>query len=264
MVSTTQDLDIADLVMLALFASLIAGESTKEPILYLNQGKSQGFMNTFTTTMEWIWGWIRRSPERSFRVRIKLNAKEAIYRFIKIRGGLGLPNKHITQLCRMVEKDGQLEGQLRVTAREISSTIRTLEKNRVGEREYLGHAVLEFERLLSEIKSLLWQVDMATKNQQNIPSGFYLRAAGLANQLRGERKLLSRLRVVLRTENGIPQAAATKCAVPMWMEKIWVFARISKFMNSGKVSVEEHHQRKHLFTGDKWRQSSRCNCLDYR
>ena len=218
-------------------------------------------VHVYNSTMEWIYRWITPHKAPSFRIRTKLNSEEATRRLIKIRQGLELPKQQVIDLCRVVERDGKLEEQLGAMDRELDLTVDMLEGCYVGEREYLGNAVLVLEELLCKIKNLLLQVALAAYSGQGIPDGCALRARGLADQLKKLRKVLIKVREAVREE--FCSHVATVTAGSTWLAKIWGPKRISKSAIGDGICVEEHWEREHLFTGIAWRHRQRCTCLDY-
>lgn len=200
--------------------------------------------------------------EPSFRVRIKLNSDEAIRRFDKIRQrGLQLSKAEIIETCRVLERDGKLENALFMIDIELLTSIQALHDQKIGEREFLGEAVMEFEKLLLPIRGLLCETRLAMQARQEIPKGLHLRAHVLAVQLHERSRALFRMRQTMRNEAAQARAAHTKAeekGVWKWMGRIWFLGRTRKVR-----VVQEHHEREHLFTGIAWRRGEGCRCLDY-
>ncbi|KAL2434003.1 hypothetical protein ABEF95_013294 [Exophiala dermatitidis] len=186
----------------------------------------------------------KMAPDPSaFKVKTKLNSDEAARRSNKTRGGLIHARDRITGLCLGFEAK-RLEVELLQTEADLTSIIGLLGRHRVGEREYLGRAVLTFERILSNTTDLLLRVDLARHTGQNTPHGFSTRAEGLVEQLQKGRRLLAKMEENVAAET----RGKDRSFFSGWSEDV----------------LQEHHDREHLFTGLGWKEPERCHCLDYR
>lgn len=227
------------------------------------------YLDMYQTTMDRIWGWMSYPKVESFRVRIKLNSEEAIWRFIRSRQVLHLRKQQIIDIGRQAEQDGQLENALDVVDLEILISIIALRAYGVGERKDLGEAVLTFEELLSQAKDLLDRTQQAIHSHRGIPPGFHQRAKSLASKLQESTKLLLRMREAIREEARTVAVTGAKVDsedLPWhsWMARLWGTMRRRNSPSGERVASEEHHEREHLFTGNGWANRRRCACLDYR
>ncbi|KAL2397853.1 hypothetical protein ABEF93_005662 [Exophiala dermatitidis] len=195
--------------------------------------------------MECIRRRTKASDPSAFKIKTKLNSDEAARRFNKIRGGLIHARNRITGLCLGSEAK-RLKVELLQTEADLTSIIGLLGRHCVGEREYLGSAVLTFERILSNTTDLLLRVDLARQTGQNTPHGFSTRAEGLVEQLREGCKLLAKMEENLNV--GAETRGKSRSFFSGWSEDV----------------LQEHHDREHLFTGLGWKEPERCDCLDYR
>lgn len=192
----------------------------------------------------------------------KLNSKEAGRRFSRIRKDFVPLKKRLIELCHQEGVDGMLQDDLSATEREILVSIQVLDEHRVGEREFLGTAVLTLEGILSKTKDLLLRVDLAQQTGQRLPHGFQLRVQGFVAELREGCMLLARMRCTVEEESR-PAVAADGAGGAGWTS--WTFwRRLFGKSNNTRVVAEEHHEREHLFTGLGWRYREECRCLDYR
>lgn len=202
----------------------------------------------------------RSGQHQTFAVKIRLNADEAIRRFHGVRRGLCFSKVQIIKLCRMLEKDGRLEQQLGRADLQILSCLQILGDHPVGEREYLGTAVLVLEGLLGKTRDLLVGVHLATRNGQDVPSGFYLKAQCLVQDFEDKVKVLVQMRKAILREfdnSRFEKASAKKGYLSGFLK--W-FQRPKK----DGVDEREHNQREHIFSGYLWQFEGECKCLDYR
>ncbi|EXJ76889.1 hypothetical protein A1O3_10046 [Capronia epimyces CBS 606.96] len=206
--------------------------------------------------MEWIRGWNKAPVQETFRVKTKLNSEEAVRRFNTLRQEWALPMNRMIELCREEGVDKRLEEELEATMEDLSLSKQLLSEHCVGEREYLGTAVLKSEGMLSKTKDLLLRVDLAQRTRQRLPHGFHLRVQALTTQLGEGRRLLVSMRHKVEEESH--QTAAGEGAGSA-RGTGWAY-----LSGNTKGVAEEHHEREHLFTGLGWRQPQRCRCLDYR
>ncbi|EXJ81850.1 hypothetical protein A1O1_07915 [Capronia coronata CBS 617.96] len=208
--------------------------------------------------MGWIRDWIKVSSQESFRVKTKLNSEEAGRRFKKIQQNFTPSKERIMEVCKE-EMDTRLEGVCSATEMEISLSVQLLNEHYVGEREYLGSAVLTFEGIVSKTKDLLLRVELARQTGQRLPYGFGLRAQGLADQLRYGCRLLIDMRRRVEQESRMAVEGTENERWTGWTGWARLWGRGTR-----SPAMEEHHEREHLFTGLGWRKRQGCRCLDYR
>ncbi|OAP55843.1 hypothetical protein AYL99_09995 [Fonsecaea erecta] len=229
----------------------------------------------------WLWPATPKIAPPAFRVRTKLNSEEAVRRLHKIRDSLQMTKEEIVDVCRMVERDGRLQGALFKTDAELLVTILAVRTYNVGEREYLGTAVLTFERLMARTRALFLKAHPAVRTYQgSTPSELHFLASTLADELYNSMATLTNVRE--RVRNEVYPDLAAKVEVQISWSK-WVCLLYTRRNNGREMKAErgggcgggggngiirvaeEHHEREHLFTANGMAYNGgRCRCLDYQ
>ncbi|KIW25951.1 uncharacterized protein PV07_09085 [Cladophialophora immunda] len=219
----------------------------------------------------WFWPSTPKIATPSFRIRTKLNSDEAVRRLHKIRTSLQMTKQEIVDICRTVEQDGQLQGALFKADTELLVTILAVRTYHVGEREYIGAAVLTFERLMARTRALFLKAHPAVRTYRgSTPSELHFLARMLAEEIHKSMAILTSVREKVRNEV-YPDVAATVEVQISWRKWVCLLhgrrlhgrGRRAEGGNSVR-RVQEHHEREHLFTGNGMAHNGgRCRCLDY-
>ncbi len=83
----------------------------------------------------------KEAPSTSFRIRMKLNPKEADRRLSRIRTQFLSLKEAITKRCRYLERDFRLKETLFQADEELMIAIVTLRSYKVGERHHIADTV---------------------------------------------------------------------------------------------------------------------------
>ncbi|EXJ70819.1 uncharacterized protein A1O5_05809 [Cladophialophora psammophila CBS 110553] len=221
----------------------------------------------------WLWPSTPKKASQTFRVHTKLNSEEALRRFLKIRDSLQMTKQEIVDICRMLEEDGQLQAALFKADTELLVTILAVRTYKVGEREYIGTAVLALEDLMSRTRTLFLKAHPAVRSYRgSTPSELHFLARTLAQEIHQSIKCLASMREQVRNEV-YPDDAASVEVQTNW--RAWICQLYGGGSNSGRgmkaesgnsvQRAKEHHEREHLFTRNGWEHNGgRCRCLDYQ
>ncbi|KIX97367.1 uncharacterized protein Z520_06819 [Fonsecaea multimorphosa CBS 102226] len=220
----------------------------------------------------WLWPLTSKRATPSFRIRTKLNSDEALRRLHKVRASLQMSKEEIVDICQMVEREGKLQRALFEADTELLVTILAVRTYHVGEREYIGTAVLTFESLMARTRALFLKAHPALRTWRgSTPSELHFLARTLAEEIHSSLVILTSVREKIRKEDYPDDTAKVEVQIS-WTK--WMCLPCGR-SNSGRGMKadsgnsirrsEEHHEREHLFTGNGMAvNGGRCRCLDYR
>ena len=193
----------------------------------------------------------------TFRIRIKIDSKEATGRLGSPQQKLGFSRSSAIALTQMVDLDGTLSNELILADNQIATTIELLRLAGVGEREYLARGVMLVEAWFTKLRAFLRQVDKSILKVQEVPSGCYLQASALARELYLQRAVLFRLRKAFEKEFSQPDAEPRATLLESLAKGLETLAEW--FHVPGQtVPTLEHHEMEHIYS------SGWCQCKDYR
>ena len=193
-------------------------------------------------------------PESTFRVRIKLDSYESKRRLRSLERKIGFPRGYLIGLIRMVDLEGKLQNELQLAEHQISITVELLELAQVDEREYMATGVLAVEAGFKKLRGLLRQLDGYVEKELSVPSGCYLLAATLANELNSERMGLYRLRKSF--ENEVvpqPKTRPTRRGAMLEMTVLQATSCGSKI----RAVVPAHYETERVYS------NGGCSCREY-
>lgn len=192
----------------------------------------------------------------TFRIRIKIDSKEATGRLGSLQRKIGCSRSDATALIQMVDLDGTLSNELLLADNQILTTIELLRLADVGEREYLARGIMMVEAWFTKLRVLLRQVDKSISNVQEVPSGCYLQASALARELYLQRAVLFRLRKAFEKEFDLPDAEPRATLLDSLAKRLEDLAEWFHVPDQA-VPTLEHREMEHIYS------SGWCQCKDY-
>ena len=209
----------------------------------------------------------KEAPSASFRVRIKLNPKEADRRLTRIRTRFLALKDVITTRCGLLERDFRLQKTLFQADEELMIACVTLRSYQLGERHHIADVVLLLEDLMDEAVSLLRRARRYKHTPQSAAWSLQnVQARSLGDRIRLSFGVLAQMREDVHNEvysGRFQQGHGTtwKAWIAGW---VWLLGRKrGSSQSEGNEWREEHHEREHIFTPYKAR-NQECRCLLYR
>ena len=171
----------------------------------------------------------------------------------------------IKNQCQVMEPSGRLGLALRKANEHLLIAMVALRAHSVGERQYMGDAVMLYEELSKQLFQILGR---ATPYQHKYRSRWRLlslQANGLADHIGWSFAVLDEMRKQLNNDTDAArfrqvQSSTWTAWFVDWMCVLTQRKRTSE--NGGRKQLQDHHEREHLFTNKT--PVGTCTCLDYR